>query len=103
MQTYVFEGIMTALTSISHIGETYGINAKLRREKIVQLDGSVEEVPVISGNGLRGLLRDRGMLHMLRNLGYGVNAETGQITGLSLAAFYFLITGGALTEVGERG
>ena len=103
MHTYVFEGVMTALTSISHIGDTFGINAKLRREKIVQPDGSVEEVPIISGNSLRGILRDRGMLHMLKTLGYGVNRETGEVRGLSLAAFYFLFSGGALTKVAGRG
>ena len=103
MHTYVFEGTMTALTSISHIGETYGINAKLRREKIVQPDGSVEEIPIISGNSLRGILRDRGMWHMLRTLGYGVNEETGEVSGLSLAAFYFLFSGGTLTSTGSRG
>lgn len=100
--TYVFEGVMTALTSISHIGESYGINSKLRREKIVQPDGSVEEVPVISGNSIRGILRDRGMLHMLRCLGYGEN-EDGGVRGLSLAAFYFLFSGGALESTGARG
>jgi hypothetical protein len=65
MKTYVFEGVVTALTSISHIGDSHGVNAKLRREKFVQPDGTVEEIPVISGNSLRGILRDRGMLHML--------------------------------------
>ena len=99
MKTYVFEGEMTALTSISHIGDTFGINAKLRREKIIQPDGTFEEVPVISGNSIRGILRDRGMLHMLKVLGYGVNEETGEIQGLSLAAFYFLFSGGSLTKV----
>jgi CRISPR type IV-associated protein Csf2 len=103
MRTYVFEGIMTALTSISHIGETHGINAKLRREKVVQPDGTVEEIPIISGNSLRGILRDRGMLHMLRTLGYGVNEETGEVRGLSLPAFYFLFSGGSLTKVSSRG
>lgn len=103
MHTYIFEGTMTALTSISHIGESYGINSKLRREKIVQLDGSVEEVPVISGNSLRGILRDRGMLHMLRCLGYGVDEQTSEVLGMSLAAFYFLFSGGALTKVSGRG
>jgi len=103
MQTYVFEGVMTALTSISHIGETHGINARLRREKVAQPDGSVEEIPIISGNSLRGILRDRGMLHMLRSLGYGVNEETGEVRGLSLAAFYFLFSGGALTKDTSRG
>jgi len=103
MHTYVFEGTMTALTSISHIGSTHGINAKLRREKVVQPDGLVEEVPIISGNSLRGILRDRGMLHMLRSLSYGVNDETGEVRGLSLPAFHFLFSGGALTKVSGRG
>lgn len=103
MQTLVFEGTMTALTSISHIGDSHGVNSKLRREKVIQPDGSVEEVPIISGNALRGILRDRGMLHMLKQLGYGVNDETGEVKGLSLAAFYFLFSGGALTKSTERG
>lgn len=103
MHTYIFEGTMTALTSISHIGETHGISSKLRREKIVQENGSVEEIPVISGNSLRGILRDRGMLHMLIALGYGVKQETGEVLGLSLPAFYFLFSGGALTKISGRG
>lgn len=103
MKTYVLEGVMTALTSISHIGETHGVNAKLRREKVVQADGTVEEVPIISGNSIRGILRDRGMLHMLAVLGYGVNKETGEVRGLSLPAFYFLFSGGALTSNVGRG
>lgn len=103
MKTYLFEGVLTALTSVSHIGDTYGITAKLRREKIVTAAGEVEEIPVISGNSLRGILRDRGMLHMLRALGYGVNEETGEVSGLSLAAFYFLFSGGSLTKVSGKG
>jgi CRISPR type IV-associated protein Csf2 len=103
MHSYTFEGQMTALTSISHIGDTYGINAMLRREKIVQPDGTVEEIPVISGNAIRGILRDRGMLHMLKVLGYGVNEETGEVCGLSLPAFYFLFSGGSLTKGGGNG
>lgn len=103
MKTYLFQGVMTALTSVSHIGESYGINSKLRREKIVTSGGEVEEIPIISGNSLRGILRDRGMFHMLRLLGYGVNEENGEVNGLSLAAFYFLFSGGALTKTSSRG
>lgn len=103
MKTFLFEGVLTALTSVSHIGDTYGINAKLRREKIVLPDGSVEEIPIISGNSLRGILRDRGMLHMLRALGYGIDESTGEVAGLSLAAFYFLFSGGSLTKVSGKG
>lgn len=102
MKTYLFEGVMTCLTSVSHIGDSHGINSKLRREKFVTGE-SVEEIPVISGNSLRGILRDLGMLHMLRMLDYGVNEPTGEISGLSLPAFYFLFSGGALTKIAGRG
>lgn len=103
MQTYLLEGRLTALTSISHIGETRGIEALLRREKLVAANGSdVDDIPVITGNSIRGRLRDLGMLHMCRALGYGVqeNLETNEmkIDGLSLAAFYFLFSGGQLTK-----
>jgi len=103
MKTYIFEGKMTALTSISHIGDSYGVNSKLRREKFITSDGSVEEIPIISGNSLRGILRDRGMVHMLKTLGYGINEGTGEANGLSLATFYFLLSGGALTKDTSRG
>lgn len=103
MRTIIWEGTVTALTSISHIGETRGINSLLRREKIVQADHTVEEIPIISGNSVRGLLRDRGMLHLCRALGYGVNEDSGEVHGLSLPAFYFLFSGGSLTKDVGRG
>lgn len=104
MKTYEFAGVMTALSSISHGGgQSIGINAKLRREKFVQTDGTVEEVPVLSGNGLRGMLRDIGMFHMCRVLGYGEPGEDGRPVGLPLPAYYFLFSGGSLTSVGGRG
>jgi len=102
MQTYSFEGTLTALYSVTHNGgQSFGINAKLRREKFVQPDGRVEEVPTLSGNGLRGILRDRGMLHMCRLLGYGVSAN-GEVKGLTLPAFHFLFSGGSLTSAGGK-
>lgn len=97
--TYELSGVMTALSSIIHSGgESLGITTKLRREKFVQPDGSVEEVPVLSGNGLRGRLRDLGMAHFCRALGYGVDEATGRVDGLSMPAFYFLFSGGSLTK-----
>lgn len=105
-RTEWYAGVVTALTSISHIGpeERAGQSTKsyLRREKIIQPDGSVEHVPTISGNGMRGLLRDRGMWHMCQRLGYGVNEETGEVLGLSLPAFHFLFSGGSLTSTGSK-
>lgn len=99
VQTYELAGAITALSSLIHSGgQSLGITQKLRREKFVQPDGTVEEVPVISGNGIRGRLRDLGMAHFCRALGYGVNDETGQVAGLSLPAFYFLFSGGSLSS-----
>lgn len=96
--TYELCGCMTALSSVIHSGgQRFGTTTKLRREKFVQLDGSVEEVPIISGNGIRGRLRDLGMAHCCRALGYGVNETTGEVSGLSLPAFYFLFSGGSLS------
>lgn len=103
MRNLAFEGHVTALSSISHIGETRGVTAELRREKVLLPTGDVEEVPIISGNGLRGPLRDLGMLYMCRALGYGINETTGEVNGLSLAAHHFLFTGGALTGDTTRG
>lgn len=103
MKTYSFDGCVTALSSITHNGgQSYGINQMLRREKFVQPDLTIEEVPVISGNGFRGLLRDIGMLHMCRSLGYGAAGEDGRPRGLSLPAFYFLFSGGTLTSDGGK-
>lgn len=104
MRTVTFEGVATAVSSIMHNGgEQNGVASMLRREKFVQPDGSVEKVPVISGNSIRGVLRDVGMYDMLQKLGYGVDKETGEVTGLPLSAFYFLFSGGALSSTGEAG
>jgi len=80
-----------------------GVTSYLRREKFIQPDGAVELIPVVSGNGMRGMLRDRGMWQMCRALGYGVNEQTGEVLGLSLPAFHFLFSGGSLTSVSTKG
>lgn len=104
MRTYIFEGTVTALTSVAHNGgEQNGITSQLRREKFVQPDGRVVKVPVVSGNSIRGIIRDAGMLSMLRQLGYGVDEATGQVVGLPLNSFYFLFSGGSLTSTGATG
>lgn len=103
MRDYQFTGLITALSSISHNGgERNGNTTQLRREKRVQPDGSVEDVPVISGNGIRGIIRDSGMYLMLKRLGYGIQPD-GKVSGLPMAAFHFLFGGGALTSSGGGG
>lgn len=102
MKTYKFEGVVTALSSISHNGgEISGNMSRLRREKFVQPDGKIAEVPIISGNAIRGILRDVGMYHMLSSLGYGI-AQDGKVIGLPLKAFYFLFSGGSLTSTNSE-
>ncbi len=97
-QSYQFQGTVTALSSIAHNGgESFGVTSLFRREKFVQPDGSVQSVPILSGNAMRGLLRDRGMEFMMRELDIGKNRP------LSLEAFYFLFSGGALSSTGKRG
>jgi len=130
MQTLIFEGVVTALSSVSHNGgQVFGNSAPFRREKFKLRTGETVLMPVVSGNSIRGVLRDRGMLHMCRLLGYGVEEEGFQETaervavaseegerirldaaeshavrrsGLSLPAFHFLFSGGALTSEGGK-
>lgn len=48
---------LTALSSVMHAGESLGTVRYLRRERFLLPDGSVEDIPVLSGNMLRGILR----------------------------------------------
>ncbi len=92
---------MTARSPISHRGELIGTTAIGRRMKVLQADGSVELVPVISGNSFRGVLRRiaEGMLrdvldyegqlplavaHALRNGGAIVKTSAEPVTGRRL-------------------
>lgn len=81
---------MTARSPISHRGELIGTTAIGRRMKILQPDGSVELVPVISGNSFRGVLRRIGEELLRDVLGY-----EGQ---LPLAVAHTLRNGGAIVK-----
>ena len=66
MKTYIVEAKVTALSSVSHNGgEKNGVVTQLRREKCVQSKGKVAEVPVISGNSSRGIMRDMSAIDIL--------------------------------------
>lgn len=90
--TYRIEGAATLLSSLSHGGEHAGTVGFLRREKIMQPDGQIVEVPIVSGNALRGLLRDHAADVMWRALG---SPE------LPPAVFHLLWSGGALAKAGS--
>lgn len=53
-----WEGELVATSSIVHGGQTLGTVQYLRRERFLLPSGEVENIPVISGNAVRGALRD---------------------------------------------
>lgn len=92
--TLLWTGTLTAVSSISHGGDTLGTATMLRRERIVQPDGSTVDVPVISGNAFRGRLRRIGEELLRDALGYA-----GEIP---LSAFHALRSGGALAKTSAQ-
>lgn len=94
MKTYILEGIVTALSSITHNGgERNGIVIQLRREKFVQPTGKAVEVPVISGNSVRGIFRDISAKEILQT-------PEGNLVAVDAASFNFLFSGGSLESTG---
>lgn len=84
---------ITALSSISHSESALGgssTKSLFRREKVIQPSGVIEEVPIISGNSLRGILRRTGEALLRDVLEY-----EGQIP---LAAAHALVNGGSLAK-----
>lgn len=97
MKTYILEGIVTALSSITHNGgEKNGTVTQLRREKFVQPNGKPMEIPVISGNSIRGKLRDIAAIEILtKNDGVKIKVDAD--------SFNLLFTGGSLESTGAAG
>lgn len=94
MPAITWSGTLTAMSSIAHGGQTRGITTLLRREVIRQPDGSAVQVPIISGNALRGRLRRIGEELLRSQLRYD-----GQ---LSSGAAHVLRGGGALVKTGRE-
>lgn len=96
MKTFVLEGVCTAISSISHNGgEKNGTIVQLRREKFVQPNGKVVEIPVISGNSIRGKLRDLAAIDILTK-------KDGIKVQVDADSFNLLFSGGSLESVGEK-
>lgn len=97
MKTYILEGVVTALSSITHNGgEKNGTVTQLRREKFVQQNGKTIEIPVISGNSVRGKLRDIAAIEILTK-------KDGVKIKVDADSFNLLFTGGSLTSTGDSG
>lgn len=69
VRTIRLSGVSTALAPISHSDGTAGTVALFRREKIAQPDWTIAKVPVVSGNALRGVLRDHAAICLWDTLG----------------------------------
>lgn len=90
MTTTVVRGTATALSPIIHGGEQRGGTlTEFRRVKAV-VDGRIELLPVISGNSVRGMLRDACAQFSIQAAGIA------QLPNLK--AFHLLFSGGALTK-----
>lgn len=88
MKSYRWDGHALALSSVAHGGETLGTVTYLRREAFLTPHGRIE-IPVISGNAVRGALRDAAA-HLLWE-------ALGEPT-LSLPVMHALWAGGALVK-----
>lgn len=53
-----WEGTATALSSVTHGEQNLGTGNYMRREKFFLPSGEIEEIPLISGNALRGSMRN---------------------------------------------
>lgn len=88
-----WQGRITLLSPLSHGMGTAGTTQLFNRTKVVQ-GGAIHDVPILTGNSFRGLLRDCGMRYMMRVLGD---------PPLTPGAFYLLFSGGTLGDKGPRG
>lgn len=85
-----FEAHITLLTSVSHIGESTGIEAVFHRTKMACADGIIRNIPTVTGNSIRGQLRDHAAAYLIHTL--SIDEKLG------LSAFYVLWSGGALQK-----
>jgi len=89
------EGVITALSPIVHGGnEKTGATVLLHREKFL-VNGKPMDIPIISGNAIRGYLRRLVMADFLRQVDYA--PDVSRKGGLRL--YHTLFTGGLLETV----
>lgn len=92
MTNWTWSGQATALSSVSHGGETRGLVTLLRRETILTPEGPLS-IPLISGNALRG---------KLRRTAESITAEALNYRGkLTISAAAALRSGGSLVKTGK--
>lgn len=87
--SYVFSGIITLLSPLAHNSdESCGTDTKFRRMKILH-DGKTLQIPIYSGNALRGILRRLIAKDFFERIG---------IEKLSDKLYYTFFCGGSLEK-----
>ena len=73
----IIPGTVMTMASFHHGGnEKTGSVTLLNRQKWI-VDGVPTSIPFVSGNSIRGQLRNIMMENMLKNIGYTIDVETG--------------------------
>ena len=86
-------GFITAQSPIHHGGDEKAGNQSLIRRQAYIVDNSVIEIPVISGNAIRGVLRRMIWDDLLERVGY---------TLANMKIYHMLFTGGILEAVDSK-
>jgi len=98
MIIHKIEGVLTALSPIFHGGnEKTGSTVLLNRLKFI-VDGKPTEVPIVTGNSVRGRLRRLLTRDFLENVEYAMDLTQKSYQKL----YHTLFAGGVLTSVEEE-
>lgn len=93
MNTEHFEGYLIAQSPIHHGGDEKVGNESLIRRESYMIDNQRIDIPVISGNAIRGILRRMLMADMLQQIDY-------KLTNMNI--YHMLFTGGMLEAVDAK-
>jgi hypothetical protein len=92
METYEFRGKIKLLTPLSHNSdENFGTDVVFRKTKY-KVNDDFEEIPFLSGNAIRGVLRRLGAQDFIDMLG---------LEKLDEKLYYILFAGGALEKADD--
>lgn len=94
--------LITLLEPLSHISRSDGNWAHFVKIPVMQDNGSMERVPVYSGNALRGQLRDAGASYMLDHLGVDSAPAMVGLDPFALLFFGGRIGGETRTDIHAR-
>lgn len=95
MQNIILEFKVTAKTSISHNSfQQYGPFSAIRRESFI-VNGKEIEIPIISGNSVRGQMRDIASQILLTK-------ENNEVIQVDNSLFHLLFSGGSLQKSEDK-